>query len=135
MRKIKKYIIFSLLFISELSLFIIHFYYGISSSLDMLFDKFGIKLYFTLFWDYSKSTYKYWDYMEKAIKYHTNPKYCIIIFIAIVTLSVLSIIYQKKENSINKKLIWIHIIMLILSLFITLGVMYCYFDELSHEVV
>ena len=54
------------LFISEIVLFAIHFYYGVSSFLEMLSDKFGIKLYFTLFWDENKHAYKYWDYMDKA---------------------------------------------------------------------
>lgn len=130
----KKYIVFLLLLLSEISLAIIHFYYGISSFLNMLFDKFGIKLYFTIFWDYNKSTYKYSDYMGKAIAYHMNPIYCILISVAIITFSVLIKIISEKK-SIGKVIIYISMLMLILSLFITVGVMYCYFDEMSHEVV
>ncbi len=132
MKIIKKYILF--LFVSEITLSIIHFYYGVSSFLNMLFDKLGIKLYFTLFWDYNKSTYKYRDYMNKAIAYHMNPIYCILISIAIITMSVLIVIKCEKQ-SIGKVILYISIIIMILSLFITFGVMYCYFDEMSHEVV
>lgn len=64
---------------------------------DMLFDKFGIKLFFTIFWDYNKSTYKYHEYMGKAIAYHMNPIYCILISIAIITLSVLITIKCEKN--------------------------------------
>lgn len=134
MRTIKKYILFLFLFVSEIALAIIHFYYGISSFFDMLFDKFGIKLYFTLFWDYNKSTYKYRVYMDKAIAYHMNPIYCSLISIAIITLSVLIAIKSEKK-SIIKVIICLSILIMILSLFITFGVMYCYFDEMSHEIV
>lgn len=100
----------------------------------MLFDKFGIKLYFTIFWDYNKSTYKYHEYMGKAIAYHMNPIYCILISIAIITLFIfIKIISEKK--SIGKVMLYISTLTLILSLLITVGVMYCYFDEMSHEVV
>ena len=134
MRIIKKYILFLFLFVSEIALAIIHFYYGISSFLEMLFDKFGIKLYFTIFWNYNKSTYKYQGYMGKAIAYHMNPIYCILISIAIITLSVLITIKCEKK-SIGKVIICLSILIMILSLFITFGVMYRYFDEMSHEVV
>ncbi len=134
MRIIKKNILFSFLFVSEIALAIIHFYYGISSFLDMLFDNFGIKLYFTLFWDYNKSTYKYRDYMVKAIAYHMNPIYCLLISIAIITLSVVITIISDKK-SIGKVIICFSVLTMILSLFITFGVMHRYFDEMSHEVV
>lgn len=130
----KKLILSLFLFVSEIALAIIHFYYGISSFLDMIFDSFGIKLYFTLFWDYNKSTYKYRNYMDKAIAYHMNPIYCILISIAIITLFVVITIISKKK-SIGKAIICLSILTMILSLFITFGVMYQYFDEMSHEVV
>lgn len=130
----KKYIVFLPLLLSELFLTIIHFYYGISSFLSMLFDMFGIKLYYTIFWNDNTHTYKYWDYMGRAIAYHMNPIYCILISIVIITLFVLIKIISEKK-SIGKVIVYISALMLILSLFITVGVMYCYFDEMSHEVV
>ena len=128
----KKY--YLILFAGEIALAIINFYYGISSFLEMLFDKFGIKLYFTIFWDYNKSTFKYHEYMGKAIAYHMNPIYCILISIAIITLSVLITIKSEKKV-LGKIILYSSILIMIFSLFITLGVMYCYFDEMSHEVV
>ena len=55
-----------LFFLGEAILAIIHFYYGISSLLKVLYDNFRLKLYYTMFWDYDKSTYKNWDYMDKV---------------------------------------------------------------------
>ena len=54
----------------------------------MLYDTLRLKLYFTLFWDYSRNSFKYEDYMSKAIKYQSNPIYCILITIAIILLSI-----------------------------------------------
>ena len=130
----KKYIVFLPLLLSELFLTIIHFYHGISSFLSMLFDMFKIKLYYTIFWNDNTHTYKYWDYMGRAIAYHMNPIYCILISIVIITLFVLIKMISEKK-SIGKVIVYISVLMLILSLFITVGVMYCYFDEMSHEVV
>ena len=130
----KKYIVFLPLLLSELFLTIIHFYHGISSFLSMLFDMFNIKLCYTIFWNDNTHTYKYWDYMGRAIAYHMNPIYCILISIVIITLFVLIKIISEKK-SIGKVIVYISALMLILSLFITVGVMYCYFDEMSHEVV
>lgn len=130
----KKYIVFLPLLLSELFLTVIHFYYGVSSFLSMLFDMFGIKLYYTIFWNDNTHTYKYWDYMGRAIAYHMNPIYCILISIVIITLFVLIKMISEKK-SIGKVIVYISVLMLILSLFITVGVMYCYFDEMSHEVV
>ena len=114
----KKYIVFLPLLLSELFLTIIHFYHGISSFLSMLFDMFKIKLYYTIFWNDNTHTYKYWDYMGRAIAYHMNPIYCILISIVIITLFVLIKIISEKK-SIGKVIVYISALMLILSLFIT----------------
>ncbi len=135
MKMINKYILFLLLFVSEIALAIIHFYYGISSLLNMLYDTLRLKLYFAIFWDYNQQSYKYEDYMSRAIIYHTNPVYCILISIALSLLLALIIKYNKEKNTIFRALTCISIFILVVSLIITVGVLYCYCDEMSHEVV
>ena len=101
----------------------------------MLYDTFRLKLYYTMFWNYDKSAYKNWNYMDKAIKYHMNPIYCILISIAISLLFVLIIKHSKEKTIPIKILISLSILILVASLIITVGVLYCYCDEMSHEVV
>ena len=134
MRIIKTYTHVLLFFLGEAILAIIHFYYGISSLLKMLYDNFRLKLYYTMFWDYDKSTYKNWDYMDKVIAYHMNPIYCILMSIAISLLFVLFIKHNKEKAIMIKILIILSILILVVSLIITVGVLYCYCDEMSHEV-
>ena len=43
-------------FILEIAMFIVHFYYGICSALKMLYEKYEIELYYTLFWDHESKT-------------------------------------------------------------------------------
>jgi hypothetical protein len=132
--KRKKQIVF--LSICDIILFIIHLFFGISSFFKMLYEKCNINLYYRIFWDYEKSTYKSCEYMNKAIAYHMNPIYCILISEAIAILSVLYIFYQKKLHfKANSVLFFICITILLITFIITLGVVYCYFDEMSHEVV
>lgn len=45
------------------------------------------------------------------------------------------IVIKCEKKSIGKVILYISILIMILSLFITFGVMYCYFDKMSHEVV
>ena len=135
MRIKKPYTHVLLLFLGEAVLAIIHLYYGISSLLKMLYDTFRLKLYYTMFWNYDKSAYKNWNYMDKAIKYHINPIYCILISIAISLLFVLIIKHSKEKTIPIKILISLSILILVASLIITVGVLYCYCDEMSHEVV
>ncbi len=127
--------IHGLLFLGEMALAIIHLYYGISSLLNMLYDKFGLKLYYTMFWDYDKNTYKNQDYMVKAITYHMDPIYCILISMALSILLALIFKYNRDKNTLSRVLKCISVLVFGISLLITVGVMYCYFDEMSHEVV
>ena len=102
----------------------------------MLYDTLRLKLYFTLFWDYSRNSFKYEDYMSKAIKYQSNPIYCILITIAIILLSILLIVYHKKNNLEHRTiLLCICILILTITILITIGVLYCYFDEIANESV
>ncbi len=87
-----------------------------------------------MFWDYNKSTYKNWDYMDKAINYHMNPIYCILMSIAILLLFVLFIKQNKEKTVMIKIFIIFSILIFVVSLIITVGVLYSYFDEISHEV-
>ena len=136
MKVLKKHILFLFLLISEIALFIINFYYGISSFIEMLYDTFRLKLYFTLFWDYSRHSFKYEDYMDKAIAYHTNPIYCILISIATLLLSILLLVYYKRNNlKYGKLLLFISIFLLAITILIIIGVLYCYFDEMINESV
>lgn len=134
MRIIKTYTPVLLFFLGEAILAIIHLYYGISSLMKMLYDNFRLKLYYTMFWNYDKSTYKNWDYMDKAITYHMNPIYCILMSIAISLLFVLFIKHNKEKTIMIKILIILSILIFVVSLIITVGVLYCYCDEMSHEV-
>ena len=135
MRIIKPYTRVLLLFLGEAVLAIVHLYYGISSLLKMLYDTFRLRLYYTIFWNYDKSTYKNGNYMEKAITYHMNPIYCILMSIAISLLFVLIIKHSKEKTIMIKILLILSILILVASLIITVGVLYCYCDEMSHEVV
>ena len=136
MKVVKKHILFLFISISKITLFIINFYYGISSFIEMLYDTFRLKLYFNLFWDYSRHSFKYEDYMDKAIAYHTNPIYCILITIAIMLLSILLLVYHKRNNlKYVKLLLCISIFLLAITILIIIGVLYCYFDEIANESV
>ena len=134
MRIIKPYT-HILLFLCEAVLTIIHIYYGISSLLKLLYDIFRLKLYYTMLWDYDKSTYKNWNYINKAIAYHMNPIYSILISIAISLIFILIIKHSKEKTITIKILIILSILIIVVSLIITVGVLYCYCDEMSHEVV
>lgn len=136
MDKLKKQIIFLSLSTCDIILFIIHLFFGISSFFKMLYEKCNINLYYQIFWDYEKSTYKSCEYMDKAIAYHMNPIHCLLISTTIAILSILYIFHHKKLHfKANTVLFFICITILTITLIIALGVMYCYFNEISHEVV
>ena len=98
-------------FIGEVTLFIIHFYFGIYSFFDMLFEKYGIRLYFTLFWDHENKTSKPENYVKLAIAYQYHPILCILVTITIC------------------------ILILVLSIIVTIGVIYMYKWEMEAECV
>jgi hypothetical protein len=74
--------------------------------------------------------------MDKAIAYHTNPIYCILISIATLLLSILLLVYYKRNNlKYGKLLLFISIFLLAITILIIIGVLYCYFDEMINESV
>jgi cellulose synthase/poly-beta-1,6-N-acetylglucosamine synthase-like glycosyltransferase len=123
-------------FIGEVTLFIIHFYFGIYSFFDMLFEKYGIRLYFTLFWDHENKTSKPENYVKLAIAYQYHPILCILVTITICILSILAIVRTRNEKSKKKMVILItSILMLVLSIIVTIGVIYMYKWEMEAECV
>lgn len=137
MKNKSRYVLIISLLVSEIIICAIHLYYGICSFLEMIYDILKIELYYTLFWNYKESTYKYWNYMNNAITYYTNPIYCILISIIILILSILIIVLtkHKRDKNLDKVIIRVSVFVLIITLMITTGVIYCYFYELSTEVV
>ena len=123
-------------FILEIAMFIAHFYYGVYSFFDMLFEKYGIRLYFTLFWDHENKTSKPENYVKLAIAYQYHPILCILVTITICILSILAIVRTRNEKSKKKMVILItSILMLVLSIIVTIGVIYMYKWEMEAECV
>ena len=117
-------------------MFIVHFYYGICSELKMLYEKYEIELYYTLFWDHENKTYKCKNYMSIAIGYIYHPILCILVTITICILSISAMVRTRNEKGKKKiAIILISLLILLLSLVITFGVIYCYRDEMAHESV
>ena len=124
------------IFILETALFAINFYFGIYSLFDMIPDKINIKLYHLLFRDDEKNTWKYPNYMEWACEYQMNPRYSILLTIVIFVFSILVVKHSRNEKGKKKMaIILISLLILLLSLVITFGVIYCYRDEMAHESV
>ena len=114
-------------FIGEVTLFIIHFYFGIYSFFDMLF---------TLFWDHENKTSKPENYVKLAIAYQYHPILCILVTITICILSILAIVRTRNEKSKKKMVILItSILILVLSIIVTIGVIYMYKWEMEAECV
>ena len=123
-------------FILEIAMFIVHFYYGICSELKMLYEKYEIELYYTLFWDYENKTYKYENYMSVAIGYIYHPILCILVTITICILSISAIVRTRNEKGKKKMVILItSILILVLSIIVTIGVIYMYKWEMEAECV
>jgi len=123
-------------FILEIAMFIVHFYYGICSALKMLYEKYEIELYYTLFWDHENKTYKYKNYMSIAIGYIYHPILCILVTITICILSISAIVRTRNEKGKKKMVILItSILILVLSIIVTIGVIYMYKWEMEAECV
>mgnify|MGYP007102735059 CR=1 FL=1 len=123
-------------FIGEVTLFIIHFYFGIYSFFDMLFEKYGIRLYFTLFWDHENKTSKPENYVKLAIAYQYHPILCILVTITICVLAI-STMFQPRNEKGKKKIaiILISVLIMILSIIAAIGVVYMYNWEMEAECV
>ena len=123
-------------FIVEVILFIIHFYFGVYSFIDMLFEKYRIRLYFTLFWDHENKAFKYKKYTHIAIAYQYRPILCILVTITICVLAI-STMFQPRNEKGKKKIaiILISVLIMILSIIAAIGVVYMYNWEMSLEVV
>ena len=96
-------------------MFIAHFYYGVYSFFDMLSEKYGIRLYFTLFWNHENKTFKYKNYIHIAIAYQYHPILCILVTITICILSISAMVRTSNEKGKKKMVILItSILMLVL---------------------
>ena len=109
---------------------------GIYSFFDMLFEKYGIRLYFTLFWDHENKTSKPENYVKLAIAYQYHPILCILVTITICILSISAMVRTRNEKGKKKMVILItSILMLVLSIIVTIGVIYMYKWEMEAECV
>ena len=126
--------------IFEILLFILNLYFGIYALLDMLCIKYKIKLLDLIFWDDINNTFKFPKYTHLALEYEMHPEYSILISAVMILLFALFVLLKKifpERNMINisKKAYFIIGGIVLFSFFITYGVIYCYFYELSAEVV
>lgn len=115
---------------------IIHLYIGFSALLEMLYYECGIEWYYDLFWNNATQNYIYPNYMKLSLRYTLHPILYlpITIFIIIVLLFTSWTLINKKEKY---RYLWmfLNLLVILLTLVITVGLIYGYWFEMSSEVV